>query len=134
MSANYRTLHNLHAAAKAQFEFCADTVAYGEVEHWVSPAEIRDQLSKHGVLVGDCDDFASLCVMLARGQGMPARFVLCLTEGSESHLVCEIEGWILDNRQDDVARRDDLPYAWLAVSDFLAGGEWRLVEGGFSNA
>lgn len=127
MSADYRTLHNLHTAAKAQFQYCADTVAYGEVEHWVSPAEIRDQLSKHGVLVGDCDDFASLVVMFARGQGMPARFVLCMTEGGESHLVAEIGGWVLDNRQPDVMRQDDLDYTWLAISGYAPGDPWHVI-------
>lgn len=127
MPADYRTLHHLHAAAVAQFEYCADTVAYGEDEHWVSPGEIRAQLAKHGVLLGDCDDFAALAVMFARGQGMPARFVFCETEIGEGHLVAEIEGWIIDNRQPDVMRRDDLPYTWQVISGYAPGDPWHVV-------
>jgi len=67
--------------------------------------------------------------MLARQQGMPARFVLCLTEASESHLVAEVAGWVLDNRQPDVMRRDDLPYTWLAISGFAAGDPWHVIQG-----
>lgn len=128
MSADYRSLHALHVACRQQFEYVADLLAFGVADHWCSPAEIRDQLSAHGCLLGDCDDFASLAVMLARQQGMPARFVLCLTEASESHLVAEVDGWVLDNRQADVVRRDDLPYTWLALSGFAAGDPWCLTN------
>ncbi len=129
MNANYRTLHDLHAAAAQHFEYCADLLAYGSTEHWVSPDEIRAQLAANGRLLGDCDDFASLAVMLSRQQGLPARFVLCLTEDGGSHLVAEVEGWILDNRQPDVVRRDDLSYTWLAISGFKPGEPWHAIEG-----
>lgn len=128
MSADYRTLNNLHAVCLQQFEYTADLLAFGVADHWCSSDEIRSQLSAHGCLLGDCDDFASLAVMLARQQGLPARFVLCLTEGGESHLVAEVDGWILDNRQPDVVRRDDLPYTWLAISGFSAGDPWHVTQ------
>lgn len=127
MPVDYRTLHNLHAAAVAQFEYCADTVAFGQAEYWIAPSEIREQLAKHGALLGDCDDFAALAVMFARGQGMPARFVFCETEIGEGHLVAEIDGWIIDNRQPDVMRRDDLPYVWQVISGYAPGDPWHVV-------
>ncbi|WP_203466403.1 transglutaminase domain-containing protein [Dechloromonas sp. TW-R-39-2] len=127
MTVDVRAVFQLFHAAKHQFYYQADLKAFGKVEYWIGPAEIREQLATQGVVVGDCDDFASLCVMHARAQGLPARFVLCLTEAGESHLVCEIEGWVLDNRQSEVERQDDLDYSWLAVSDYVAGGDWRIV-------
>lgn len=128
MSADYQTLHDLHAACLQQFEYVADLLAFGVADHWCSPDEIRSQLSTQGCLLGDCDDFASLAVMLARQQGLPARFVMCLTEASESHLVAEVGGWVLDNRQGDVVRRDDLPYVWVAISGFKSGEAWHVIE------
>lgn len=127
MSVDVRAVFQLFHLAKHQFYYQADLKAFGKVEYWIGPAEIREQLSTQGVVVGDCDDFASLCVMLARAQGLPARFMLCLTEAGESHLVCEIVGWVLDSRQAEVERRDDLNYSWLAVSGYGAGEAWRIV-------
>lgn len=129
MSADYRTLHNLYQFAIQHFQYVADIINFGESDHWCGPDEIRGQLSAHGCLLGDCDDFASLAVMLARQQGMPARFVMCLTEDCESHLVAEVDGWVLDNRHPDVMRRDDLPYTWLAISGFAAGDPWHVIQG-----
>lgn len=128
MSVEYRALHHLHAACLQQFAYAADVLAFGSADHWVSPDEIRAQLAAHGRVLGDCDDFASLAVMLARQQGMPARFVLCITETGESHLVAEVEGWVLDNRMPDAIRRDDLDYVWLAMSGFAAGDPWHTID------
>jgi len=129
MNAEFRTLHHLHAQALQQFRYVSDQRAYGVDEHWLAPDEIRRQLAGNGFVLGDCDDFASLCVMLARQQGLPARFVLCLTERGEAHLIAEVNGWVLDNRFPDVVRRDDINYTWLTISGFSAGDPWRLIEG-----
>lgn len=127
MSADARTIHQVFGAAKASFRYTSDMAVYHECEHWCAPKEMQDQLSTQGYLLGDCDDFASLCVMLARKIGLPARFVLCLTETDETHLVCEIDGWVLDNRRPDVTRRDDLNYTWLAISGYAKGDPWHTV-------
>lgn len=127
MSADLRKLAQVFYAAKASFLYASDLEAYGVSEHWCSPDEIRGQLSAKGVVLGDCDDFASLCVFLARKTGIPARFLMCLTEQGESHLVCEVDGWILDNRQDEVRSRDDLCYTWVAISGFAAGEPWHSI-------
>lgn len=130
MNVDRRKLAQVFAAAQASFRHCSDTTAYHASEYWVAPAEIRAQIDSQGFILGDCDDFASLCVTLARKLQMPARFVLCLTETDESHLVCEVDGWILDNRQDTVRARDDLRYVWLAISGYNKGEPWHsIVEG-----
>ena len=121
-------LQALHAACLRKFKYAADSIVYGESEYWVSPAEIRDQLSKQGFLAGDCDDFASLCVMRARAKGFPARFVFCQTETGEYHLVCEVKGWILDNRYREIMRKNELQYTWLSISGFAPGDPWHSIE------
>lgn len=128
MSVDYRLLRNIFAGAKSRFQYLSDEQAFGQEEHWISPTEVAQQLAASGIVAGDCDDFASLCVMSARSQGLPARFVLCLTEASETHLVCEVDGWVLDNRQPDVTRRDDLDYVWCAVSGFKPGDPWHTIK------
>lgn len=127
MNADLQALHDLFATARQQFRYLPDMLAFGVNEHWMAPAEIRKQLAGNGFVVGDCDDFASLCAMLARQQGMPARFVICLTEQGDSHLVCEVDGWIFDNRQPGLVGRDDLDYTWLAISGFSPGEPWRTI-------
>ena len=127
MSADYRTLHGLHHFCLTHFEYVADILNFGEADHWMSPDEIKRELARQGRVLGDCDDFASLAVMLARQQGMPARFVLCNDETGGCHLVAEVDGWIIDNRQPDAMRRDDLDYTWLAISGFCPGEPWHSI-------
>jgi predicted transglutaminase-like cysteine proteinase len=123
MSADLSVLRQIHQKALAGFAYLADAM-----EHWMSPDEIRAQIAATGHLLGDCDDFAALCVMQARQVGLPARFVLCLTETREPHLCAEVDGWVLCNRQRDVIRRDDLAYTWIKVSGFVPGEGWRAVK------
>lgn len=128
MNADRRKLAQVFVAAQAAFRYAPDLTAYHAAEHWCAPAEIGEQLAAQGFFLGDCDDFASLCVTLCRKMQVPARFVLCLTERGESHLVCEVDGWILDNRQDAVRARDELEYTWLAISGFNAGEPWHSIS------
>lgn len=130
MSADFSVLRKIHQSALAGFRFIADQQQFDKPDHWMSVSEIREQLASQGHLIGDCDDFASLCVMLARRDGLPARFVLCLTETGEPHLIAEVDGWVLCNRQTDVMRRDDLDYTYVSVSGFAPGESWRSVVGG----
>lgn len=117
-------LNSIHQAALSHFQYQSEVT-----EHWMVPEEIRADLQRYGIVVGDCDDFASYCVMQLRQKGIPARFVFCQCENGEYHLVCESDGWILDNRQPIVCRQDDLPYEWISISGFKSGQPWhRIVE------
>lgn len=127
MNAELRAVVQTFHLAKHQFNYCADIAAFGKVEYWLGSDEIKEQLSHHGCLIGDCDDFASLCIMLLRSQQIPARFVFCRTETGEGHLVAEVDGWILDNREQEVARRDDLNYEWLFISGYHANDDWHSI-------
>ena len=94
---------------------------------------ISDQ-EKHGVpedwraeLVGDCDSFSLWCRERLKEQGIESDLVYCKTETGEGHLVCSVEGWILDNRHPWLMRRDDLDYKWLRIGK--PDGTWYEIEG-----
>lgn len=93
--------------------YVADAQLHGVPEHW----DID--------LVGDCDSFALWCRAELAGQGIAADLILCRTETGEGHLVCSVDGHILDNRHKWVMRRDDLPYAWLSAGS--PDGTWRRI-------
>ena len=57
-------------------------------------------------------------------QRNPNRLVYVKTETGEGHLVCEVDGWILDNRQPRVTERDLLPYQFISISGFKPGEPW----------
>ena len=129
MNAELRAVVQTFYVAKHNFRYCSDLTKFGKEEYWLSSKEIMGQLSNQGFLVGDCDDFASMCVMLLRKQGIPARFVFCRMEDGGGHLVAEVNGWILDNREPEVARRDDLPYEWVCISGYQPGEDWKSISG-----
>lgn len=120
-------LTKIHQDALKNFSYCSDQERFNSSEHWMVPTEIVADL-QNGKLVGDCDDFAALCAMRCREAGLPARFVLCRCEDGGLHLVCEVDGWILDNRQPVVSRRDDLPYEWISISGYRQGDTWHMIE------
>lgn len=66
-------------------------------------------------LVGDCEDFALWCRQELAALGIESDLVLCSTETGDGHLVCSVDGWVLDNRHKWLQRRDDLPYTWLSL-------------------
>lgn len=127
MNAELRAVVQTFYVAKHNFRYCTDRDRFGKEEYWIGADEIKQQLNDYGVLVGDCDDFSSMCVMLLRKQNIPARFVFCKTENGEGHLVAEVDGWILDNRESEVARRDDLDYEWLFISGYNPGDSWQSI-------
>lgn len=127
MTVDFRTVHHVHAFCMQHFEYVPDLLAFGETEHWCAPDELRAALAAQGRVLGDCDDFASLAVMVARQQGLLARFVFCHDETGTAHLVAEVEGWIVDNRQADAVRRDDLDYVWVCVSGDSPGDPWHVI-------
>ena len=122
-------LITLFASCKLHFRYKSDVEVFKQSEHWIDPSEIKAAIDSLGIVLGDCDDFASLCVFVGRRANKPMRFVICLTETDELHCVAECGGWILDNRQDEVMRRDDLPYKWIAISGFNRGEPWHSIKG-----
>lgn len=100
-------------AAHRGHVYITDQVLHGVLEHWAVE------------LVGDCDSFALWCRQALAQRGIAADLILCRTETGEGHLVCSVDGWILDNRHTWVMRRDDLPYTWLSAGG--PDGRWHLI-------
>lgn len=99
-------------------------------ERWETDAELIADIDRDGYVRGDCDAFAKLCWLALRHQGIPSRLVMCTTETGEGHLVCEAEGWVLDNRMPTLQPRADLErigYRWQSMSAFEPGGQWTTV-------
>ena len=83
---------------------------------------------KNGIIGHNCDDFALACRQLCREKNIPSRLVVCQTEKGGYHLVTEVQGWILDNRQNGVVSRDDLDYKWLKISGYEKGESWHSIN------
>lgn len=97
------TLQSVLDTAHAGHRYVPDRLQYQRPEHWTTG------------LVGDCEDFALWCRQELDAIGIDSDLVYCLTETGEGHLVCAVDGWVLDNRYRWVMRRDDLAYTWLSL-------------------
>lgn len=125
MSADIKLIFN---EIKDKFGWTDDRSTFGQEDYWANTDEMI-AAAINGKVKGDCDDFAELCVHALRKEGYPARFILCLTEDKEAHLVAEIDGQILDNRQNFVTPIDFLDhYQWLACSGTKPGEPWHRIS------
>lgn len=124
-----RLAREVHARVFRVFQYVEDKKNHGKLEHWPDTTMLQEAL-KSGVLRGDCDDFALACRHLLWEHEIPNRLVLCLTEEGEGHLVCEVQGWILDNRQTRVMPRDLLKYKWISISGYNVGDSWLEISNG----
>lgn len=104
------------------FTYADDIDQHGLVEWW---APVTDDPK----LVGDCEEFARKCCVLSRKEGLRARLVLCgVNNPKGDHLVCEVEGYILDNRSKWVQPRGRVKYHWVSVSGYAPGDPWRKID------
>lgn len=95
-------------------------------ERWNMPSPDYDGGQ---VIRDDCDGFCLACRVLLRRAGLPSRLVYCEID-RRGHLVVEVEGWILDNRQQTVVANTLLTaqhYRWLMISGFNPGDPWREI-------
>lgn len=96
-------------------------------EHWQMPPP---GYTGEQWLRDDCDGFCLACRALLRQQGIPSRLVYCEINAGSGHLVVEVQGWILDNRQRTVVPNKLLDnYRWRRISGFEAGDPWREIIG-----
>jgi predicted transglutaminase-like cysteine proteinase len=121
------TVDAIFKEAKAKFVWESDQAVFGKEEYWANHTQLQVALNKTGILLGDCDDFATWCVWNLRAEGFPARYVFCVTETGEGHCVAETEGNILDNRQDFVSPQNLLPYKWISISGYKPGDPWHEI-------
>jgi predicted transglutaminase-like cysteine proteinase len=126
------TLERVHQWAHSKFVYVKDYDRWnhdfsGNGDHWETDAELIDDLVGKGYVEGDCDAFAKMCWMALRRLEIDSRLVLCTVEDGSWHLVCECDGWILDNRSPVVTARETLEqlgYRWVSKSGFKPGGQW----------
>lgn len=116
----YDILVRIHKRVKDGFKPMSDKDQYGVSEKWMMPKDVDN-------VTGDCEDFALACRVLCREKGIKSRLVLCYTETNQGHCVLECNGYILDNRQKTVIRRDDLEYRWISISGYNLGDEWHKI-------
>ena len=121
------TADDIHASAVFVFRYRADGQRQSSADVWTTPEQIERQIKHLGYFVGDCEDFATWCVHLARRRGLPARLVVCLTEALEPHCVADVGGWVLCNRQPAAVAPQALPYTWIKASGYHPGDPWTRI-------
>jgi predicted transglutaminase-like cysteine proteinase len=121
----YQLLSRIHKETLDRFTYLGDKENFDLEEHWPDPRMLPDPPKP---FTGDCDDFALMCRKELKKHNIINRLVYCKVETGGGHLVCEVNGWILDNRCWKVAKRDDLPYTWIAISGYEKDQPWRKIE------
>ena len=109
---------------KSNFNFTKDR----GLEDWQMPPSGYDGKQ---TISDDCDGFCLACRKLLRERGILSRLVYCEFEErgrTQGHLVVEVNGWILDNRQESVIANTGLSdYRWLRISGYEPGEHWREI-------
>ena len=114
-------LDAIHRQVSKRFKFWRD-----RGEQWTMPPEDYDGSQ---TITDDCDGFCLACRVLLRKAGIPSRLVYC-EHSRGGHLVVEVQGWILDNRENSVrANTSFTDYRFLRISGYEPGDPWRLIEG-----
>lgn len=117
-------LTKIHNRVKRNFVFRRDV----GLEEWTMPPENYNGLQ---IIRDDCDGFCLACRSLLRSAQISNRLVYCEVEErgrSFGHLVVEVDGWILCNRQQEVKPNDQLyEYRWLRISGYEPGEPWRKI-------
>ena len=118
----FDVLSKIHKKIKKRFIYKPDEKLQ---DYWPSDNEIPD----YGKIFEDCDGFALACRKECKKENIKSRLVMCVVETGEIHLVLEVQGWILDNRQDKVVSKDylDSKYKWLTISGYSKNESWRIV-------
>ncbi|MBI3715073.1 MAG: hypothetical protein HY255_03650 [Betaproteobacteria bacterium] len=123
--------------AVKHFAYHSDIEVWGMPEFWATPEDLNADAAKNGgVVYGDCDDFAGLCVHALRANGHPARYVTVATEVCPSdtpfdHCVAESNGLLFDCRYlQGLQSVDDLEvvgYRFIEMSGLQPGDPWTEV-------
>lgn len=117
-------LTKIHNRVRRNFVFKRDV----GLEEWTMPPENYNGLQ---TIRDDCDGFCLACRSLLRAEHIHSRLVYCeVTERGRrfGHLVVEVEGWILCNRQLQVIPNSELyDYRWLRISGFEPGDPWHAI-------
>ena len=96
-------LKQLQPVLDRAHRYVEDITQYQRPEHWTVS------------LTGDCEDFALWCRQELLSIGIVSDLIFCRTETGEGHLVCSVDGYVLDNRYKWVMCRDDLDCQWISL-------------------
>lgn len=124
MAWTVKTLRSVFQELRSSHEYATDRQVWGLPDHWESP----DQINLKAIRLEDCDGFALAVRKRLRELDIPNRLVLCEVPNQGYHLVCEVKGYIFDNRYLRLRSRDKMNYKWLAISGYEAGEPWRALE------
>ena len=119
----YRVLQNVLDDLNDRFESVSDMEQFGKREYWALPQESL----KGESIVGDCDEFALYAWAELKRRGLMPRLVESVTDDGIPHLVTEVGGWILDNRDAFVTSRDYLAYEWIKISGYDLKQSWKKI-------
>jgi len=121
--AMWNVLQAVHKRVLNGFTYKTDKAQFGVIERWTLPANVDN-------LTADCEEFAIACRMLLKEKLIMSRLVYCRDEENAGHLVAEVNGYILDNRQTRVVTRETLErkgYCFISISGFESGEDWRKL-------
>mgnify|MGYP006442901509 CR=1 FL=1 len=119
----------VHSQLIRQFVWTPDKEQFGQAEYWTS---LKDGVDAGETVRGDCDDFSITAAEMLVERGAERGSVsvaTCLTP-SGPHMVCLLDGWMIDNRQRHVIDWRDADYTWLSVMRLDEPGTWRRVTEG----
>ena len=140
-----RTCLRVQQWAQRVFQWRDDQQVWGMPEFWATADELDARFCASmptaadgivdGVVIGDCDDYAGLCLHALRRLGIDARYLTCWCETGGYHCVClaqhDGEALVLDNRYGQPMSRHDLwlqGYKFDAMSGLHPGDDWAKVN------
>lgn len=100
-------------------------------EKWDDWRSYANQVELGQVFKDGCDGFAMTCAELLIRRLIPSelvRIVTCKTETNEGHLVCIVDGYLLDNRQRNIWPWNQVPYTWQSSMEMDKPGIWRSIN------
>jgi hypothetical protein len=111
------------------FTYLLDTTQFPEIlDDWRSYA---DQVEQGIAFQDDCDGFAMTIAELLVRRSVPPesiRLVICETETNTGHLVCMVDGFLLDYRQPLFLAWDKAPYTWFMSMAMSEPGIWKTIS------
>lgn len=147
-------LEDVQAFCLARFVVAKDLERRKQIEWWMSPREVFEDLYAEGRVKGDCDDYVALvrqvlwvtpelvtwsrkhAIVLPSYERIENRIIYCTVPqppDREGHVfVVEARGWAFDNNHRNIVARDELEarfgYQPISKSGWNIGDPWTKAE------
>ena len=120
-------IFDLFKRKKSLFDKLSKIQKKAQNSHIYIPDIIKYKLKEYWTigLRGDCEDYALWCYFECKKIDLEPNLVYCKVNG-EGHLVCSVDGWILDNNNFFVVPRDVLKYKWISMG--TVEGKWYKIK------